>query len=243
VDPINVVLQSFIKTFKFPAWAIKTNMERVLPVLFSPGKVSGDLSSRTDVDVNYGLETGTVAMTLLYFVMYLTTFILMLSLTSNLSFAAAPEMKYIMPLMMLLMIVIELPIAVAMTLLFSFIGVGAIWWVGKKLGGKTEFGRFYGTLMPLVSLMIIIYSLSALIFMAAMMNQMFSDNVDSVSNTFKIFVPILFGMHLLWLIYLTIFTEKAHGIPKIKALISCIIPLSPFILIGIMQALMFTRGF
>jgi hypothetical protein len=235
--------QSFIKTIKSPAWAIKLLSERVLPVLFSPRKVAGELSARKDVDTSYGLETGTVTMTVMYLFAYAISLALLLCIVIRAYALFDSQMFAVMFLTIVVGNLIQVPIGVAIGIVVSLLGVGAIWWIGKKLGGKAEFGRFYGVLMPAVSLMVSIYLLSTVIFISSFVSLILvTDGLDS--SVFKIFVAIIFACHLLTLIYLTAFTAKAHDMPTAKALLTCLVALSPLILMVATQAMMFaTAGF
>jgi len=139
-------------------------------------------------------------------------------------------------------LIIAIPFIIVVGFVFSIILNGIVWFVGKLLGGKSEFGKFYGTIIYVqTGLWLLFVVMSSLIALFLSIIKSVSAifvllNITSIKS-FAIIIfdliskidPVIFSLislifSIVYLYYSVIFIKGLHDISTIRVILTILIP-------------------
>ncbi len=226
--------------------------EDIISALKTPSETANRI--KTKADYTYGLKV----LIAVFVVTYLLNgvFSIIGGILSSLAFLAQGTEYFIAYLIgfaigFIVFYIILFFFVLAFNIVYQFIYIGIIWGVGKLLGGKAAYSRFFGSLVLVISavsivsvIMVGILSLiSSVIDASTLIIGPVSEIISMVFGL--IFLAIIAVFLLLIIYYETIFTREVHEISTGKALISVLVPMILMIglLVLIILVIIFILGF
>ncbi len=217
--------------------------EDIISTLKTPSETANRI--KTKADYTYGLKVLIAVFVIGYLLNGLFSFIGgILSSLASLPSGMEDVILYLVAVTIgfIFVYVIIFFLALVFNIIYQFIFTGVTWGVGRLLGGKATYSRFFGSLMLAVSAVSIVLTiiLSILNLLSGVIDAS-TLIIGPVSEVISIVVALIslvvIGVFLLVSIYYeTIFTREVHEISTGKALISVLVP--TLLVIGLVALIM-----